>query len=82
MAPEYVRVVPRGDGNDIVPGDVYELKYFVGGKWISAGKKKADDNRIVFEDVPVGRLMWLSDLSGGIEERPFLIDENNEITWW
>ena len=82
VAPEYVRVVPRGDGNDIVPGDIYELKYFVGGKWISAGKKKADDNRIVFEYVPVGRLMWLSDLSGGIEERPFLIDENNEITWW
>lgn len=82
VAPHYVRIVPRGDGNDIVPGDVYELKYFVNGKWISAGKKKAMDNRITFDDIPVGCLLWLSNLSNGREERPFLIDQNNELTWW
>lgn len=80
--PKYVRVVPRGDGNDIVPGDVYELKYFINGEWLSAGKIKANDNRLTFDNIPKGRLMWLSNLSNGQEERPFLIDENGEIVWW
>ena len=82
VSPKYVRVVPRGDGNDIIPGDVYELKFFVNGKWISAGKQNAVDNCLIFENIPVGSLMWLSDLSQGKEERPFLIDEYNEIKWW
>lgn len=80
VAPEFVRVVPRGDGNDIIPGDVYDLKYFFEGEWKSMGKKQAFDNNLLYEDVP-NCLLWLSNLSRGREERPFLIKDDN-IEWW
>lgn len=79
--PSYVRVVPRGDGNDIIPGDIYELKCFVDGEWTSLGISQAHDSYLCFDDVP-NTLLWLSDLSGGIEERPFIIDKDNNIEWW
>lgn len=79
--PSYVRVIPRGDGNDIIPGDVYELKAFINGVWKSLGITEAEDNVISFSDVP-RTLLWLSNLSRGKEERPFIITDDGNIEWW
>ena len=81
VAPKYVRVVPRGDGNDIIPGDTYELKYFLNGEWKSMGVKRATDNYLRYEDVPQS-LLWLSNISRGKEERPFVVDSDGLMEWW
>ena len=79
----YIRIVPRSDENDILPGDEYELKYWDGvGGWISAGKTIATDNRLQYNDIPKGALMWLSNHTRGWDERPFVILENGKIEWW
>lgn len=67
-----VRFVPRSDSNFIVPGDLYELKYWENGKWISAGKQYASEKTTIsFEGIPSGTLYLLSNLSKGKEERIF-----------
>lgn len=81
VVPKFVRVIPRGDGNDIIPGDVYELKCYLDGEWKSMGITQAKDNYLYYQNVP-NTLLWLSDLTRGQEERPFLIDEDNDIEWW
>lgn len=79
----YIRIVPRSDENDILPGDEYELKYWDGvGGWISAGTTIATDNRVQYNDIPKGALMWLSNHTRGWDERPFVILENGNIEWW
>lgn len=79
----YIRIVPRSDENDILPGDEYELKYWDGvGGWISAGTTIATDNRLQYNDIPKGALMWLSNHTRGWDERPFVILENGNIEWW
>lgn len=78
---EFVRIVPRGDDNYIHPGDEYELKFWNGIFWQSLGKCIAVDNSIQYNDVPVGALLWLSDLTRGWDERPFIYRNGSE-EWW
>lgn len=80
---KFVRVVPRGDENDILPGDEYELKYWSSdNNWISLGIRIADDNSLHYDSIPSGALLWLSDHTRGWDERPFLIDETGNVEWW
>lgn len=76
----YIEFCPRTDDNDISPGDIYELFYW-NDKWISLGKKRADDYQIKFDNIPHNSLLWLKDLSKGKEERPFTINNGIQI-WW
>lgn len=78
---EYVRIVPRGDDNDIHPGDEYELKYWNGIFWQSLGKSIATNNSIHYDNVPKGALLWLCNHTRGWDERPFL-HKNGVIEWW
>lgn len=71
---------PRTDNNDIVSGDEYELFYW-NDKWISLGKKTADNNNLVYKNVPKNSLLWLRDLTTGKEERPFTYEHSKQI-WW
>ena len=76
-----VRVVPRGDDNDIHPGDEYELCYWDGYFWITHAKCKATDNVLHFDNVPAGSLLWLRDKTRGWDERVFrMVDGVPE--WW
>lgn len=34
------------------------------------------------DSIPVGALIWVSDLTRGMDERPFLINENDSVEWW
>ena len=80
--PSFVRIVPRGDGNDIIIGDDYELKVYSDNHWQIMGRQRAVDNTLVFEDIPKGSLLWLSDLTRGKEERPFIYYDSDSIMWW
>ncbi len=57
-----ISYTPRGDGNDITPGDMHELLYW-DNQWISLGKKKASDIKMVYENVPAGTIYWIRNLS-------------------
>lgn len=78
----YVRVIPRSDDNDVCPGNIYELLYWTGDAWKSAGNKIATDNRLCYEDIPEGALLWLRNYTRGMDERPFLIDSHENVEWW
>lgn len=80
----YVRVVPRSDDNDIHPGDEYELFQFdKSNRWSSIGGRIiAEDNALHYDSIPCNTLLWLVNFTRGLDERPFVVDGNNSITWW
>ena len=49
----YVRIVPRGDDNDIHPGDVYEMRYWNAyNEWTSCGIQTAEGNTLHYDNIP------------------------------
>jgi len=77
-----IRFIPVNDGNNIAPGDHYELFYFnADNGWTSCGNKIADSFELVFDDVPSGALYLLRNHTRGVEERIFTY-ENGEQVWW
>lgn len=73
--------IPRGDGNNIQPGDWYELFYRAKDCWLSLGRRKATDYFVEYHNAPRNALFWLRNLTRGTEERIFTW-ENNEQIWW
>lgn len=71
---------PRTDGNDVIPGEEYELFYWEN-RWVSLGRKKADGFRLQYDSVPDNSLLWLHNRTKGVEERIFTY-MNNEQIWW
>lgn len=76
-----IRFIARNDGNCIEIGDEYELVYWDGIKWNCIGRQKADNNTLVFKNVPANALYLLHNLTKGQEERIFTY-ENGEQIWW
>jgi hypothetical protein len=75
-----IRYLIRNDDNGIRKGEIYELLYMNDGKWVSVGRKTAaEDDIIVFEDVPKDALYWLRNHSKGKEERPFSYENDKQI---
>lgn len=70
----------RNDGNGIYLGETYELFYYGLSGWESLGRKKAIDFFVEF-DVPFNALFWLHNVSGGIEDRIFTV-EDGEVRFW
>ena len=77
---EKIIYTPRGDGNTIGIGDEYELFYW-NMKWISLGRKFAVDNKLHYDDVPKGALLWLKNHTQGKEERIFTYEDGKQV-WW
>ncbi|MVT09540.1 galactose-binding domain-containing protein [Chitinophaga tropicalis] len=75
-----IRFLTRNDMNGVQKGDQYELFYW-NNKWVSLGKQLAANNYLYFDNVPANALLWLRNLSGGIEERIFTY-ENDKQVWW
>lgn len=77
-----IRFITRTDDNGINPGQTYELSY-----WAQHGEqvieqKVATADSICFHGVPRGALLWLKNLETGLEERPFIVDENNRMLYY
>lgn len=77
-----VMVIPRSDDNDVFPGNEYELLYWNGDRWESAGYEKAESNVLIYDDVPVNCLFWLRNYTRGRDERPFVIQADGKTVWW
>lgn len=71
---------PRTDGNDIIPGEEYELFYW-DKKWISLGRKIADNYYLEYDRVPDNALLLLHNHIKGVEERIFTYEKEEQI-WW
>lgn len=78
---EYIRIVPRGDDNDIHPGDEYELRFWDGKMWITLDIRKATDNYLLYNNIPEGALLWIHNRTRGWDERVFIM-RDHEIEWW
>ncbi len=70
----------RNDGNAVQIGDHYELLYW-DEKWVSLGKKVAENTWLTYDNAPTNSLFWLRNLSRGREERIFTYKGNEQI-WW
>lgn len=76
----HIGFCPRNDTNSIYDHCTYELFYW-DKEWISLGTKKAQENYLIYSDVPENALFWLHNHTEGKEERIFIY-ENNEQVWW
>lgn len=75
-----IRFIGRNDGNGIEIGDEYMLMCWCDG-WKTLGVIKAENNHVIFNNVPSGGLYVLRNLTKGHEERIFTY-ENQEQVWW
>lgn len=74
----YIFMLPHNDDNFVVPGEKYELMYFNKSGWISLGKKISDDFSIDFE-APDNAVLWLRNLTKGVEEQVFLWRDGRQV---
>ena len=74
-------LLPRNDGNGIYPGDKYELFYFDKDGWTSLGQQVTTEPFLDYLNVPDNALLWLRNLSNGVEERIFTW-ENGGVRFW
>lgn len=81
-APAVTRIeyCPWNDGNLIERGDRYELLYYDMG-WHSLGQRTTDGLTLVYDSVPKGAVLWLRDLTKGVEERIFTYQDGKQV-WW
>ena len=78
---ERISYTPRGDGNDITPGDIHEFLYWDETGWVSLGTQKAYNIKLVYENIPKNTVYWVRNLSRGNEERIFTYENEKQI-WW
>lgn len=75
-----IRYYPRGDGNAVEVGDLYELFYWASDGWQSLGRQKATSVALSYDNVPAGALLLLRDLTKGSDEWIFTY-ENHRQNW-
>ncbi|WP_282055425.1 hypothetical protein [Maribacter luteus] len=73
-------IAPRSDVNYIQDGHLYELLYW-DKEWKSISQKLAKSKEIVFEKVPANAVLWLRNLSSGIEEELFSYEKDEQVFW-
>ncbi len=81
VAMEKVAYIRRGDGNDICPGDVYELYYWKNNRWQLHDRQKADNVYLDFDEIPAGGLYFIRDSTRGAQNRTFII-KNGTVMWY
>lgn len=51
-------------------------------EWTSCGIQTAEGNTLHYDNIPKGAMMWVSNYTRGMDERPFLIDDDSNVVWW
>lgn len=74
------RKYPEDDSNKISPGDNYEVFYWHNG-WQSLGEVTAKNNFLEYANVPTNALLFIRNLSRGVQERIFTMNEGEQV-WW
>ncbi|PRD56764.1 transglutaminase-like domain-containing protein [Sphingobacterium gobiense] len=75
-----IRICPRNDTNDVLPGDTYELFYW-DSKWVSLGIRKGIDYKSLEFVGPKNSLYLLKNISRGVEERIFSYHQEKQYFW-
>lgn len=78
---ERVAYIRRGDGNDICPGDKYELYYWADRRWVLHDRRTAEHVYLDFEEVPTGGLYFIRDITRGVQNRTFIYSDG-EVVWY
>jgi hypothetical protein len=66
--------------NTIVPGHQYRLYEWDDEQgWSVVWDRKSEGYSICAEHLEIGRLYWLSDTTTGVEEMPFVVNEDGTI---
>ncbi len=76
-----IRFQARNDMNSIQKNDHYELYFWDNSEFASLGKKVAVDTILIYDNVPENAILWLRNLSSGIEERIFTWKNGKQIFW-
>ena len=76
-----VGYIRRGDGNDICPGEHYNLYYWFDGDWQLIGSQTAQRVFLDFHDVPSRGLYLLKCTTSGKQQRIFLYEDGRQI-WY
>lgn len=78
---EHLRFVVKHADNGVRAGDNYLLRKWGTTGWENVWIKRADSNSFPNEQLEVGGLYWLSNLSRGREELPFTINADGTIAF-
>jgi len=73
------RLCAYTDDNEIMPGELYELRYWNDG-WHIIGQQLAKDYTLTYW-APKEALLWLRNITKGVEERIFTYENEKQI-WW
>jgi hypothetical protein len=77
-----IEIQVSNDDNHIKIGDQYELCFFKEGKWVSLyGPRIATDTVLKYTNLSSKSLYLLKNLSRGVEEFPFTLDNNGNQYW-
>lgn len=71
---ERLRFVVKHADNGVRPGDTYRLWEWTDAGWAPLWEKRAETDELPAGTLRVGGLYWLSDVSRGREELPFVVD--------
>ncbi len=80
VAIDRIGFCPRNDANWIIAGHDYELSYW-DKKWISLGIKSSNDFVLKYNNIPLGALLLIKDITEGKEHRIFTF-KKQIISWW
>lgn len=77
-----IEIQVSNDDNHIKTGDKYELFFFKEGKWVSLyGARIANDTVLKYTNISSKSLYLLKNLSRGVEEFPFTLDNAGNQYW-
>lgn len=76
---EKIVYTPRNRDNYIRPGDTYELFYAHDRGWQSLGIRQAKSDSLLYDNVPVGSLLYVRNHTRGVDERIFMYKDGKQI---
>ena len=76
----HISYIKRGDGNDICPGETYELYYWAD-RWILHDTKEASDVFVEFDGLPANALYYIRCTTSGTQNRIFIY-RKGEVEWY
>lgn len=71
-----------GDGNAIIPGDLYRVSWWNGKGWTVHCEVEAKDIELQIEDIPADKLCYIEGLSRGVQNRIFTYDFELDRPVW
>lgn len=75
-----IEIAPKNSDNAVTSGHDYILRRYDMSslQWTDVGRAKAVSDSLRFGEVPRGSLLWLSDISKGREETPFIYSNGKQ----